>query len=127
MSLIMLILSVLLTGTAQGQGVSNRGPEWQRPAIDFELSGADGGRLLDVDDDGDLDLSVGWEESGVTPVYLNPDPLALSPTHGRISRWAIFWGGYNPPFFCALRIRSFVPLINSVSNFPQRRKYSEER
>jgi len=67
-----LILAALLTGTAQGQGVGNRGPEWQRHAIDLELSGADGGRLLDVDDDGDLDLSMGWEESGVTRIYLNP-------------------------------------------------------
>jgi len=71
-SIFVLILVVLLMGTAQGQGVGNRGPEWQRHVIDIELSGADGGRLLDVDDDGDLDLSVGWEESGVTRIYLNP-------------------------------------------------------
>ena len=45
-----------MTETAMGQGVGNRGPEWQRHVIDVGLSGADGGRLLDVDADGDLDL-----------------------------------------------------------------------
>ena len=44
--------------------------------IDSGLRGGDGVRLLDVDDDGDLDLAVGWEQSGVVRLYLNPGPVA---------------------------------------------------
>jgi len=67
-----LLLIVIFTGRAYSQGVGNRGPEWKRHVIDEGLNGADGGRLLDVDADGDLDLSVGWKETGKTRIYLNP-------------------------------------------------------
>lgn len=60
LTILALILSGVLSGSARGQGVGQRGPEWTRHVIEVGLSGADGGRLLDVDDDGDLDLSVGW-------------------------------------------------------------------
>jgi hypothetical protein len=73
-SILALILCTLSTGTAWGQGVGNRGPDWDSHVIDVGLDGADGGRLFDVDADGDLDLSVGWEESGESHIYLNPGP-----------------------------------------------------
>ena len=45
---------------------------WERHTIDNSLSGADGVRLADLNSDGLLDISTGWEEDGVTKVYLHP-------------------------------------------------------
>ncbi len=45
---------------------------WKRHSIDNSLSGADGVRLADVNNDGLLDIATGWEESGETRVYLHP-------------------------------------------------------
>ena len=45
---------------------------WKRHTIDNTLSGADGVRLNDVNNDGLLDITTGWEEGGFTKVYVNP-------------------------------------------------------
>ncbi len=45
---------------------------WQRHAVDHGLSGGDGVRLRDADGDGDLDVTVGWEQAGTSRLYLNP-------------------------------------------------------
>lgn len=47
-------------------------PGWRRHTIDDDGRGADGVRLHDADADGDLDIVTGWEEAGVTRMYLNP-------------------------------------------------------
>ena len=47
---------------------------WQRHTIDSSSRGADGVRLADVNGDGLLDMTTGWEEGGVIRVYLNPGP-----------------------------------------------------
>jgi len=47
---------------------------WRRHIIDDSSRGADGVRLLDVDCDGDQDIVTGWEEGGITRVYLNTGP-----------------------------------------------------
>jgi hypothetical protein len=52
------------------------GALWKRHTIDATSRGADGVRLADADGDGDLDVVSGWEEGGVTRVYLNPGPEA---------------------------------------------------
>ena len=54
------------------EGQVNR--PWPRHVIDDSLVGADGVRLADVNGDGLLDVASGWEESGLTRVYLNPGP-----------------------------------------------------
>lgn len=47
---------------------------WKRHAIDNSSRGADGIRTADINGDGLLDLTTGWEEGGVIRVYLNPGP-----------------------------------------------------
>ena len=48
--------------------------QWKRHIIDDSSRGADGVRVEDVNGDGYLDLTTGWEEGGVVRVTLNPDP-----------------------------------------------------
>ena len=45
---------------------------WRRHVIDESSRGADGVRLADVNGDGLSDIATGWEEGGITRVYLNP-------------------------------------------------------
>ena len=45
---------------------------WPRHVVDATLRGADGVRLADFNHDGLLDITTGWEESGVVRLYLNP-------------------------------------------------------
>ncbi len=47
---------------------------WPRHTIDDSSRGADGTRLADVNGDGRPDIVTGWEEGGITRVYLNPGP-----------------------------------------------------
>ena len=47
---------------------------WPRHTIDDSSRGADGTRLADVNGDGHPDIVTGWEQGGVTRVYLNPGP-----------------------------------------------------
>ncbi len=58
---------------------------WKRHTIDSSdrgagKRGADGVRILDVNGDGRLDITTGWEEGGAVVVYLNPGP---DKAHGR--------------------------------------------
>jgi hypothetical protein len=48
------------------------GKVWERHVIDDSSRGADGVRLADVNGDGLPDVATGWEEGGVTRVYLHP-------------------------------------------------------
>lgn len=57
-------------------GVSSAEP-WQRHAVESarpidHLSGADGVRLADCNDDGRLDIVTGWEEGDAIRIYLHP-------------------------------------------------------
>ena len=45
---------------------------WPRHTIDDSSRGADGVKLLDFNGDGLDDIVTGWEEGGVTRLYLNP-------------------------------------------------------
>ncbi len=51
---------------------------WPRHTIDESSRGADGIRTADINGDGLLDLTTGWEEGGVVRVYLNPGPQAAT-------------------------------------------------
>ena len=53
------------------------GAEWERHVIDNSSRGADGVRAADVNGDGYLDLTTGWEEGGVIRVTMNPGPAGV--------------------------------------------------
>ncbi|WP_114750579.1 FG-GAP repeat domain-containing protein [Pleomorphovibrio marinus] len=45
---------------------------WKRHVIDDSSLGSDGTKLADVNQNGHMDIVVGWEEGGVTRLYFNP-------------------------------------------------------
>ncbi len=50
---------------------------WRRHTIDASSRGADGVRMADVNGDGRLDITTGWEEGGVVRVCINPGPAKV--------------------------------------------------
>lgn len=60
-----------------GRPLLGQMPTWQRFAIDSSLRGADGVRLADLNRDGRPDIATGWEESGLTRIYLHPGQSAV--------------------------------------------------
>jgi hypothetical protein len=50
------------------------GEPWKMHIIDDKYAGADGVHLMDIDQDGDLDAVVVWEEDAKLIVYKNPGP-----------------------------------------------------
>lgn len=65
------MLSVLSTFSFISNVKAQENP-WIKHVIDSSLSGADGVRLADVNNDNLMDITTGWEEAGFTKVYLNP-------------------------------------------------------
>jgi len=45
---------------------------WKRHTIDNTSLGSDGSKLAEVNGDGNEDLIVGWEEGGLSRLYINP-------------------------------------------------------
>jgi len=45
---------------------------WKMHIVDNTSRGADGVRLMDINNDGLLDIATGWEEGGVIRTYLHP-------------------------------------------------------
>ena len=66
-SLIIVLLTLPRAGTAEEANET-----WQRHVIDNSSRGADGTRLADANGDGLLDIATGWEQGGITRVYLHP-------------------------------------------------------
>jgi len=68
----------------------SRGDPWPRHVIDDSSRGADGVRLADVNGDGRLDVVTGWEQGGITRVYVHPGPEGVS------RRWPAVTVGQTP-------------------------------
>ncbi len=50
---------------------------WDLHIIDDSSSGADGVKLGDVNKDGRIDVVTGWEEGGLTKIYIRPESLQV--------------------------------------------------
>ncbi len=68
----------------------SRGRPWPRHVIDDGSRGADGVRLADVNGDRRPDVVTGWEQGGITRVYLHPGPEAAR------RRWPAVMVGRTP-------------------------------
>ncbi len=84
---------------------------WKRHVIDDSSRGADGVRLGDVNNDGFADITTGWEEGGITRVYVNPG-------HDKSKgRWPFVTVGETPSVedavFCDLDNDGAVDVISS--------------
>jgi len=64
---VVLVMLALCTSTAFSQDTA-----WPRHVVNDELSGADGVRIADVNGDSLMDITTGFEEGGVTKVFLHP-------------------------------------------------------
>lgn len=63
---------------------------WKCNIIDDTSRGADGAKLADVNGDGLMDIVTGWEEGGLTRVYLHPAPEKAN------QRWPFVTTGKTP-------------------------------
>ena len=91
----LLSLYVLIAWTTPGTVAAEPDPgagsrPWPRHTVDDSSRGADGVRLADVNGDGHPDIVTGWEEGGVTRVYLHPGPTKVR------DRWPAVTVGKTP-------------------------------
>ena len=63
--------SAITTNTWFAQQMSTQ-TAWPRHTVDASSSGADGVKLADINGDGLKDVVTGWEEGGLTKLYLHP-------------------------------------------------------
>ncbi|MCG7852540.1 MAG: VCBS repeat-containing protein [Methanosarcinaceae archaeon] len=70
----LIIVAVLLLCSMSAFTAEPAGTPWQCHIIDNSSQGADGVKLADINGDGLMDIATGWEEGGLTRVYLNPGP-----------------------------------------------------
>jgi len=67
---VLVLLLVALLAAREPRGDSD--PGWTRHTIDRSSTGADGVRFADCNGDRLPDIATGWEEGGVTRLYLHP-------------------------------------------------------
>ncbi len=67
-----IVLFVLILAAGEVCACGEDQQPWRRHVIDDSSRGADGVRGADVNGDGWLDLTTGWEEGGRVRVYLHP-------------------------------------------------------
>jgi len=84
------LTACLAAGNLHAAEATARGSPWPRHVIDDSSRGADGVRLRDVNGDGRPDCVTGWEEGGLTRVYLHPGNAAVR------RRWPAVTVGKTP-------------------------------
>ena len=70
------VSSIVFVGEARPAEDDSHGKAWPIHVIDDSSRGADGVRLADVNGDRLMDITTGWEEGGITRVYLHPGHAA---------------------------------------------------
>lgn len=80
-------VSVSIQATSQAAATESL---WPCHIIDDTARGADGVKLADVNRDGFMDVTTGWEEKGLTRVYLNPGPQKAK------GKWPFVTAGQTP-------------------------------
>jgi len=81
-NILLLLFAIILSVEAQSQ--------WHMHVIDNSSSGADGVKLADINNDGRLDIVTGWEEGGVTKLYLQPETKLVK------EKWPVVIVGKSP-------------------------------
>ncbi len=71
-ALVFVACAALVLAPHAAAEASSRGRPWTMHTIDDSSRGADGVRLADVNGDGLPDIATGWEEGGLTRLYLHP-------------------------------------------------------
>ena len=89
-SLVAIICSIWLATVSRAVDANDLTGPWIRHTIDDRSRGADGVRLADMNNDGLLDVAVGWEEGGITCVYQHP---GIASVH---ARWPAATVGKTP-------------------------------
>jgi len=68
----LLVISCASVNSPAQTTIDKEAHTWSRHTIDSSSDGADGVRLADINGDGLLDITTGWEEGGSVRVYLHP-------------------------------------------------------
>ena len=88
-------MTLILAACSNHASPSGLAMAWKRHTIDYSSKqagklGADGVRFADVNEDGLLDITTGWEQGGAIVVYINPGSMKVkyvwpSVTVGRVA------------------------------------------
>ncbi len=105
------LISILFSFSSTSIVQAQENP-WIKHVIDSSLSGADGVRLADVNNDNLMDITTGWEEAGFTKVYLHPG-------HSMVTHiWPSVLIGKTPSVedavFCDLNNDGLLDVISST-------------
>lgn len=80
----------ILSFSSEHAEAGDRGTPWPRHVIDDSSRGADGVRLCDVNGDSLPDVTTGWEQGGISRVYLHPGYADVK------TRWPAVTVGHAP-------------------------------
>lgn len=86
----LLLCPLVARAEALHRGAAPVGPAWTLHVVDDSRRNPDGVKIADVDGDGLVDVTTGWEEGGVTRVYRHPGHASVR------ERWPAVTVGATP-------------------------------